>query len=455
MVKKLKILAVDDEDAMREVLRLRLEAWGYEVFVAADGDQARRLAERHGPAAVVSDVVLPDVAGLELLEWLKAGDGERPVILITAHANVETAVEAMKKGALDYLTKPLDYPRLKAVLADAENRIEQRRATRRVKARLERGAGVGGLLGESKAIRELVELVRVVAASDASAILTGESGTGKELVCRTIHDLSARKDGPFVGVNTAALPEGITESELFGHEKGAFTGALASRPGFFEQADRGTLFLDEIAEMPPPLQPKLLRVLEERRVRRLGARLELSFDVRVIAATNREPRRAVQEGLLREDLFYRLSVFTLELPPLREHAEDVPLLAQHFVQRFNARHGAAVEGIAGDALELLQRFSWPGNVRELRNVIERATILAKDDWIELRHLPPYLRDPAAAAGDEIVLPGGVTSAEAEKILILETLKRLDNNKAAAARRLGVDVKTIRNKLRSYGIDGEG
>jgi DNA-binding NtrC family response regulator len=451
MTKKLKILAVDDEAAMREVLRLRLESWGYDVAVAADGAEARRLAESESPDAVVSDVVMPDVSGLELLEWLQAGDPARPVILITAYGSVETAVEAMKIGARDFLTKPLDHPRLKAVLEEALRDVEQRRETQRVDSRLDRGAGLGKLIGTSKPMKKLLELVKVVAESDASAIITGESGTGKEIVCQTIHELSRRKDAPFVAVNTAALPEGITESELFGHEKGAFTGAHGSRPGFFEQADGGTLFLDEIAEMPMTLQPKLLRVLEERRVRRLGGRHETSFDVRVIAATNKDPEKAVKDGLLRQDLYYRLNVFTLLVPPLSERPDDVPLLAQHFLRRFNVKHHVAVDGVGAEALEILQRLSWPGNVRELRNVMERAVILAKEGFVEPRHLPPDLRDPAAAAGEEIVLPADVTSAEAEKILILETLKRVEDNKAAAARRLGVDVKTIRNKLRSYGL----
>lgn len=451
MPRKLKILVADDEDAMREVLRLRLESWSYEVVVAADGAEARQQARRARPDAVISDVVMPDVSGLELLAALKAGDVDRPVILITAYGNVETAVEAMKKGARDFLTKPLDYPRLRAVLEEAVAEAQQRKSTRRIDSRLERGAGLGSLIGTSKPMKELFDLVQVVAESDASAILTGESGTGKELVCQTIHELSTRSQGPFVAVNTAALPEGITEGELFGHEKGAFTGAVAARAGFFEQADGGTLFLDEIAEMPMSLQPKLLRVLEERKVRRLGGQREVPFDVRVIAATNRQPERAVSDGLLRQDLYYRLNVFTFVLPPLRERPADVPLLAQHFLRRFNVKHGTAVEGLGAEALEILQRLSWPGNVRELRNVMERAAILAKSGWVEPGHLPPDLRDPASSIGDEIVLPAGVTSAEAEKILILETLKRMDDNKAAAARHLGIDVKTIRNKLHSYGL----
>jgi DNA-binding NtrC family response regulator len=355
----------------------------------------------------------------------------------------------MKLGARDFLTKPLDYGKLRSVLEDARDELARRHAVQRLESRLDRGAGLGTLVGSSPAMRSLFEEIQVLAATDASAILTGESGTGKELVARTLHDLSVRCDGPFVAVNGAALPEGLTESELFGHERGAFTGAVNGRPGCFELAHGGTLFLDEIAEMPMTLQPKLLRVLEDGRVRRLGGSRESAFDVRVIAATNREPVKAIRDGLLREDLYYRLNVFTLTPPPLRRRRDDLPLLAQHLIRRFNAKHGAAVEGVSEAAAARLGAYSWPGNVRELRNAMERAVILAKSGWIEPVHLPPFIRDPSADVGEEIVLPRAVTAAEAERIVILETLERAAGNKAEAARRLGLDVKTIRNKLRGW------
>jgi DNA-binding NtrC family response regulator len=445
----LSVLVVDDEAAMREVLAIRLGEWGFDVEVAADAGEARDKAAARDPAVVISDVVLPEASGLELLEMLRAGDPRRPVILVTAYGTVDTAVEAMKRGARDFLTKPLDYGKLRAVLDDARDELARRRGARRLEDRLDRGAGLGRLVGAAPAMRALFDEIRVLAASDASAILTGESGTGKELVARTLHELSVRRAGPFVAINLAALPEGLTESELFGHERGAFTGAVASRPGCFEQAHGGTLFLDEIAEMPVGLQPKLLRVLEDGRVRRLGGGRESAFDVRVLAATNRDPAQAIRDGLLREDLYYRLNVFTLTPPPLRRRKEDVPLLAQHLIRRFNAKHGAEVEGVAEEAMARLSAYSWPGNVRELRNAIERAVILARRGWIEVVHLPPFIRDPAADPGEAIVLPRAVTAAEAERIVILETLDRAAGNKAEAARRLGLDVKTIRNKLRAW------
>jgi transcriptional regulator with PAS, ATPase and Fis domain len=301
-------------------------------------------------------------------------------------------------------------------------------------------------------MRALHRVLESVASSDASAILTGESGTGKEVVARAIHASSARRDGPFVAINAAAIPEGLVESEVFGHEHGAFTGATKSRAGVFELATGGTLFLDEIAEMPIALQPKLLRGLEERRARRLGGSRDIPFDIRVIAATNRPPAQAIRDGKLREDLYYRLAVFEISLPPLRERTGDVALLAQHFVREFARKHRLNVEGVGDAARELLEGHPWPGNVRELRNVIERSTIVARAGWIEPRHLPPYLQGIAPGMPPTVTLPAGATLAEAEKHLILQTLERVGNNKAEAARQLGLDVKTIRNKLRSYGRD---
>jgi DNA-binding NtrC family response regulator len=445
----LRILVVDDEPAMREVLDLRLSEWGYRVILAASGGEARTLAEAEHPDAVISDVVLPGLSGLELLQCLKSGDRDRPVILITAYGTIDEAVEAMKLGAHDFLTKPLDYAKLRSTLAALDQEIERRGQIRRLESALGTSADLPGLAGRSQAMRAVARLVKAISASDASVIITGESGTGKELVAHAIHDLSARSHGPFVAVNVAAIPEGLAESELFGHEKGAFTGAAAARPGCFELADHGTLFLDEVTEMPAALQVKFLRVLEGGRVRRVGGSQEMRFDVRVITATNRDPQQAVEEGVLRRDLFYRLNVFTLLLPPLREREGDVPLLAQHFVRQCNRKHGTDVQGVARDAERLMRSYPWPGNVRELRNVIERAVILARTGWIDTHHLPPFLQSTGAEGDDAIVIPVGATAAEAERVLILETLKRVGNNKAEAARQLGMDVKTIRNKLKAY------
>jgi len=447
-----KILVVDDEPAMREVLEMRLQEWGFEVCLATDGAEGKELAESYDPDIVISDVIMPQVSGMELLRALKAGDSDRPIILVTAQATIDLAVDAMKLGAQDFVTKPIDYPKLRLILLAAEQEIEMRRESRRLSSQLERGAGYGDFIGTSKVMREVYDLIASIAASDASVIITGESGTGKELAARTIHELSARSKGPFIAINAAAIPENLMESEMFGHERGAFTGATGIQAGCFELANRGTLFLDEIAEMPMPLQPKLLRVLEDRRVRRVGGSQEFLVDVRVLAATNKEPRSAVENGKLREDLFYRLNVFTVSLPPLRDRRSDIALLTQAFIREFTAKHSAPVESCRPETMDLLKAYSWPGNVRELRNVMERAVILAKGTWIEPSHLPAYiLNSPTAESGTKIVLPAGVTAAEAEKELILRTLRQTGNNKAEAARQLGLDVKTIRNKLKAYGI----
>ncbi len=445
----MKVLVVDDESAVREVLSLRIANWGFEPRTAATAGEAARAIEAWQPDVVLSDVVLPDSSGLELLKRLRHHDQTVPVILITAHGRIDSAVEAMKQGARDFLTKPLDYSSLHMLLEATARELRERQAIRALERRLDDHAGLGDLLGESKAMREQFRLIELLATSDTPALNTGESGTGKEVVARTVHALSSRREGPFVAVNAAAIPESLIESEIFGHEQGAFTGATRSRPGCFELADGGTLFLDEIAEMPAALQPKLLRILEDGRVRRLGGTREVAFNVRVLAATNVAPAAAVRDGRLREDLYYRLNVFELTLPPLRERRGDLPLLTHHFVRVFNRKHGMQVEGIRKSTLELLESHAWPGNVRELRNVIERAVIVAQSGWIEPSHLPPYLQALEPGGSPTLMLPLGTTLADAERLLILQTLERVGNNEAEAARQLGLDVKTIRNKLNSY------
>ena len=446
------ILVVDDEAAIREVLQARLEEWGYSVLLAETGKQAEAMAQSENPDIVISDVVLPDLSGLDLIKTLALTIPATPKVLITAHGTVDTAVEAMKYGALDFLTKPLEYRKLRATLQAAVREIAEHSQVRNLEAKLESGSGLGRLVGTAGEMKRVYESIRVLADSEAPAFITGASGTGKELAARTIHELSARCEGPFVAINTAAIAEGITESELFGHERGAFTGASEPRAGYFELADRGTLFLDEISEMPAALQPKLLRVLEDGRVRRVGGRREERVDVRVLAATNRDPIEARKSGVLRDDLYYRLSVFTVRMPLLEERLEDIPLLLQHFIGLANERHGAEVEGATREAIGRLQAYDWPGNVRELRNVVERAVILRQTGWIDTAHLPPFLHDldPSPALG--LRLPEDVSVAEAERMLILHTLEKVGNNKTQAARILGVDVKTIRNKLKAWGID---
>lgn len=429
---------------------MRIEGWGYAVTTAADVAEAEAAIERRRPDLVLSDVVLPGHSGIDLLKRLKRHDEQLPIIMITAHANVDSAVEAMKVGATDFLTKPLDYVTLRALLNATSEDLRQRRANRALDARLDDGGGPGGLVGQSRSMRELYRLVELLASSDASGIVTGESGTGKEVVARAVHTLSDRRNKPFIAINAAAIPEGLIESEIFGHEQGAFTGATRSRPGCFELANGGTLFLDEIAEMPMPLQPKLLRILEDGRTRRLGGSKEISFNVRVLAATNRSVSEAVRDGRLREDLFYRLNVFEIAVPPLRERPGDIPLLTRHFVRDFTKKHQMGVDGVRDSTADMLKAYDWPGNVRELRNVIERAVIVARSGWIESLHLPPYLQALKGGGDPTITLPSGATLADAERALIMRTLERVSNNKAEAARKLGVDVKTIRNKLKAYG-----
>ncbi|MQA90487.1 MAG: response regulator [Gemmatimonas sp.] len=446
----MKVLVVDDEPALREVLSMRIESWGYRVAMAAHVAEAQRRIRLDRPDIVISDVVMPEVSGLELLKMLKVEDPAACVILVTAHGSIDAAVDAMKEGAQDFLTKPLDYTKLHALLEATAAEVRRRGELEKLETELDGEGRLGLLIGRSQPMRSLYDTIGLLAASDASALITGESGTGKELVARMIHETSSRASGPFVAINSAAIPEGLMESEMFGHERGAFTGAVRSRSGCFEQANEGTLFLDEITEMPASLQPKLLRILEDGRVRRLGGSRETAFDVRVLAATNRPPANAVADGVLREDLFYRLNVFELHVPPLRERAEDIHLLAQYFVREFRAKHDAKIAGIRDEARELLESYSWPGNVRELRNVMERAVILARSEWIEPTHLPPFLRGdgPKSTA---VTVPLGTSAAEAEKALILRTFEHVGYNKSETARRLGVDVKTVRSKLRSYGV----
>ena len=451
--RKRKILVVDDDPGIRASLSVLLQSWNFEVFQACDAADAIRLVERHDPDIVITDVVMPGISGLELLRNLKTGNPQRPVLLITAQGSIDMAVEAIKAGAKDFLTKPLtDLPKLKSLLDDAERELELRRKARRLSTRVEGESGFGNFIGTSKVMREVFEMIESVASRDVCVMITGESGTGKELAARNIHRLSRRESKPFVAINAAAFPESLIESELFGHERGAFTGAVGMRQGCFEQANGGTLLIDEIAEMPISLQPKLLRVLADGRVRRLGGNQEFEFDVRVIAATNREPLKAIEEGKLRDDLYYRLNVVPLALPALRDRREDIPLLVQHFISDFNRKHQLSIEGATDEAMALLKSYPWPGNVRELKNIIERSVVLTKGEWIEENNLPPYIRNPELRPDKLIFAVGETTVADAERELILKTLEHASNKKAEAARQLGVDVKTIYNKLKSYGIE---
>ena len=382
-----------------------------------------------------------------LLRSLRDQLSDIVIILLTAQGSVETAVEAIKEGAYDYLTKPVDTQRLLILLKKAVERQETLREVRVLRRQLREQGSFGRMIGNTPLIRQIYRTIEQAAPTAASVLISGESGTGKEMVAQTIHQLSQRAPMPYVPINCAAIPETLLESEIFGHEKGAFTGAVERRQGCFELAHRGTLFLDEIAEMVPATQVKLLRVLQERTFRRLGGRQEQAVDVRIIAATNVDPMEAVRKGKLREDLYYRLNVFAIELPPLRDRREDIPLLVQAFLNEFNQRNGKAVKGVEQDAMRLLEHYQWPGNIRELRNVIERATILASGDLIENLHLPPALttttkKDPVST----VTLSPGMTVDEAETRLIRLTLEHTRDNKTKAAEILGISLKTLHNKL---------
>jgi DNA-binding NtrC family response regulator len=450
--RRTRVLIVEDDEAIREVLRMRLADWGFAVRLATNAEEAERKAKRSRPEIVLSDIVLPGLSGIDLLRILKAGDPSRSVVLITAHGTVDMAVEAMREGARDFLIKPLDYRKLRAILGEIQSELKAHRSTRDWASGLaKRSARFGEFVGASRSMRRVYRMIKAVAATEVPVLITGGSGTGKELAARTIHLMGRRSGKPFVAVNAAAIPKELMESEIFGHEKGAFTGASDLRRGCFELADRGTLFLDEIAEMPLSLQPKLLRVLEDGRVRRVGGSKEIRVDARLLAATNQEPTRAVQDGRLREDLFHRLNVLTVPLPELQRRRNDIPLLAHHFLAEFNLKHGRKLSGFRPESLGVLSDYAWPGNVRELRNVVERAVVLSTNDWIESSDLPPRLRGSNRDPSDEIVLPVGSTLAEAEKELILRTLEDSRNNKAEAARRLGVSVRTVRNKLKRFAL----
>jgi DNA-binding NtrC family response regulator len=403
---------------------------------------------------VLTDFKMPRMDGMELLARLAEQQQPIAVVLLTAQGNIEIAVDAMKAGAYDFIQKPVDTARLKQIL---QNAARQRGTTLELEAtrRKLRDTGVlGTMVGSSPAMQEIFRLVEMVAPSTASVLITGESGTGKEMVARTIHDLSPRKNKPFVAINCSAIPETLIESEIFGHEKGAFTGALERRAGCFELAEEGTLLLDEIGEMPIATQAKLLRVLEDRKLRRLGSKAETPVDVRVLAATNKVPEEAVATGHLRNDLYYRLNVFNIHLPGLREHKDDVPQLVEALLADMNAKHGREVASVSDVVLQLFSNYHWPGNVRELRNTLERAVIVCEGSLIEPRHLPPNfgsgMPKVAASDGEGIRLEVGTTVEEAERILILKTLAATNNNKTRAAEILGISLKTLHNKLKEYG-----
>ena len=455
MKKTLTILVADDDATHREVLRTLLEEWGYAVREAVDGEHAVALCREQSFDLVLMDVRMPKKSGLEALKEIKVHNPAVPVLIMTAFSEVAAAVEAIKSGAYDYLTKPLDFEKLKVVLRNVFAHVGLIRENATLSRSLAATEAQTGMVGRSESMRALWEMVRTIAPTDATVLITGESGTGKELVAKAVHAASRRARGPFVAVNCAALTESLLASELFGHEKGAFTGADKKHEGHFLKADGGTIFLDEIGEMPLSMQVKLLRVIQEREVLSVGGNKAVPVDVRIIAATNRDLAKEVAAGTFRQDLYYRLNVVTLALPPLRERADDIPLLAQHFMARFAATNNKKIKGFTPGAMDRLVRDAWPGNVRELENVIERASILLLGEHISERELPERF---AASQGDALtdaLTTDCPTLEDVERAVILKTLKRFGGNKTEAAKALGITRKTLHAKLSKYQSAQEG
>ena len=444
------ILVVDDDTAHRTMLRTLVGGWGYEISEADDGGSAIGMVRQQPYDLVLMDVRMLKVSGLEALAAIKSINPAIPVVIMTAYSSVETAVAALTQGAHDYLTKPLDFDKLRITLERAMEHSRLKAENRLLRERLGLQFDRRHIIGQSAAMVRLFDSVAQVAPSEATVLIAGESGTGKELIAGAIHFNSSRRDGPFVRLNCAAITETLLESELFGHEKGAFTGADRRREGRFFQADGGSLLLDEVSEMPLPMQVKLLRVLQEREFTRVGGDTVIRVDVRVIAATNKDLPELVSGGRFREDLYYRLNVVGLTLPALRERAEDIPLLALHFLEAFALKNRKEVKGFTPQAMDRLIRYAWPGNVRELMNAVERAVVMTRGDFLteeDVSLIPtaamPEPEHPPAA--------GARPLEEVEKATILTTLKAADGNKSEAARRLGITRRTLHKKLKAYGV----
>src|ERR1700733_14044664 len=446
-----RILIVEDEDNARKGYEANLRKLNFEVLGVASGEEALAKFPEFAPNVILVDVELPGMNGLELLRQLNDEIQHIPAIIITGRGTNERVVEAIEAGAYWYIEKPLIFPVLRALLDRAFERVRSQKQVASLTKELRDAGRLGVLIGASREKGAGVHQGGIAAPSTASVLITGETGSGKEMVARSIHMLSPRVDRPFVAINCSAIPESLMESEIFGHEKGAFTGAAERRIGCFELAEGGTLLLDEIGEMPAPTQAKLLRVLEDHKVRRLGSKVETPVDVRVLAATNKEPDLAVAKGELRQDLYFRLNVFHIHLPPLRDRKDDIPLLVEHILRDINVKHGRQVRGVNPEVLEIFASYSWPGNVRELRNVLERAAIVTDRDLIGRANLPTDFGHGLAAANSDLTslrFPLGTTVEAAERELILQTLAST-NNKTRAAELLGISLKTLHNKLKEY------
>jgi DNA-binding NtrC family response regulator len=453
--RKDRILIVEDEDNARKGYEQMLQRWGYEVVGVGSAEDALARFNNFQPDTLIADVELPGMNGLDLLKQLGEELHDVPAIIITGKGSDERAVAAVESGAYWYIEKPLKPPVLRALLDRALKSAHDRQNLVVLQRQLRDAGRLGELVGGSKSMQEVMRVIEMAAPSSASVLITGETGSGKEIVARTLHKLSPRASGPFVAINCSAIPETLMESEIFGHERGAFTGAAERRIGCFELADGGTLLLDEIGEMPAPTQAKLLRVLEDRKVRRLGSKTETPVDVRVLAATNKDPEQSVANGGMRQDLYFRLNVFHIHLPPLREHKEDIPLLAEHILRDINAKHSKNVRGIGAEVLDIFMSHTWPGNIRELRNVLERAAIMSEKDLISRSSLPGEFgklasKSPSDLSG--IKFPIGTTVDAMERELIVQTLQATGNNKTRASELLGVSLKTLHNKLKEYGSE---
>jgi DNA-binding NtrC family response regulator len=440
-----KILVADDEKHIAEGLQMLLADEGYEVDTATDGTAAWKLAQDGGYGVVLADLRMPEVDGLELFSRMRKAGIASEMIIITGEGSVESAKEAMRQGAYDYLEKPLKIDRLKELIPKALEKFQVKQANRQLEERLSNLTRFGDLIGQSEEMKSIYGMIEAAAPTGASILIVGESGTGKELVARAIHDKSNRAKGPFIAINCAAFPREILENELFGHEKGAFTGAINEKQGCFELADGGTLFLDEVAEMEPDIQVKFLRALEQRSFRRLGGKKEISVDIRVVSATNKQINKAIDEGKLREDLFHRLAVIPLFLPPLRDRRGDVRLLAESFLRRFAEENGKKhLKTFAPEALEFINAYRWPGNVRELKNALERAVIFARGEHITLTDLRAH--ELIMSEDREIRIPVGTSLQQVERTLVLKTFSFAEGDHHRAATMLGIEEEELRSRL---------
>ena len=448
------VLVVDDDLAHRTMLVKLLFGWGYTVFDADDGEKAIREVHERPFDLILLDIRMVKVSGLEALTEIKAVNPAIPVIIMTAYASVETAVEALKTGAYDYLIKPLDFTELRLAMERAMEHSHLKKENRLLRESMGNRFDRGNLIGRSEGMTKLLETVAQVAPSEATVLITGESGTGKEMIAEAIHFNSARKGGSFVKINCAAITETLLESELFGHEKGAFTGADRRKEGKFRQAEGGTIFLDEVSEMSPGMQVKLLRVIQERELTRVGGEETIKVDVRVIAATNRDLLHDVDAGRFREDLYYRLNVVTVNVPPLRERKEDIPLIAQHYLKLFAEKNTKNIRGFTPQAMDKLLKYAWPGNVRELINAVERSVVLSRSEYLDEAEISLLFREKAAP-GDAPVPEKGISETspleDVEREMIVKTLESVHGNKSEAARRLGITRRTLHLKLKKYGM----